>query len=167
MTGKTHTIGGIVLGVLGLKILTVSNPVYYFTGVCLGALLPDIDHQHAPISKITYPLSAIVQRYAKHRTWTHTLLFAVSVPILFNFAGLNEWFNIGLFVGILSHLVLDLFNPTGVPLFMPITKKKFRIAKIKTGGNGEIAFSVASVLVGFLLYFPQITIMLWETMIKG
>ena len=42
----------------------------------------------------------------------------------------NEWIVVGLFglsVGILSHLVMDMLNPTGVPLLLPLSKHKFRL----------------------------------------
>ena len=43
----------------------------------------------------------------------------------------------GVFLGILSHLLLDSFTIGGLPWFYPLSKKKFSLAKIKTNSRGE------------------------------
>lgn len=59
---------------------------------------------------------------------------------LFNYA------MIGLIVGIGGHLLADMLNPTGIPIFMPFFNKKFRIAKIRTGSQSESIFLVFAIL---------------------
>lgn len=41
----------------------------------------------------------------------------------------------GISIGYFSHLLLDLFNPTGVPVLYPYSKQRFSVAKIRTGSH--------------------------------
>ena len=43
----------------------------------------------------------------------------------------------GLFLGVLSHLLLDSFTIGGLPWFYPFSKKKFSLGKIKTNSKLE------------------------------
>lgn len=47
---------------------------------------------------------------------------------------------IGLWIGIILHLLADMLNPTGIPLFMPISNRKYSIGKIVTGSAAESIF---------------------------
>lgn len=59
---------------------------------------------------------------------------------LFNYA------MIGLIVGIGGHLLADMLNPTGIPIFMPFFNKKFRFARIRTGSQEESVFFIIAIL---------------------
>ncbi|MFC5560216.1 metal-dependent hydrolase [Ureibacillus thermophilus] len=60
-----------------------------------------------------------------HRGITHTLIFSIVIPLIiaviafYGLDGLSQsmmmYFSIGLFVGILSHLILDAMTKSGVP----------------------------------------------------
>lgn len=125
MDGMTHSIVGILSGV-GLSAIDIK----YSLGLgCLGlaigcyagALLPDIDTK----SKISFMLGFSLP--IKHRTITHSLLFAVLIGFIGCF--LSYGLGIGLFIGVLTHLFLDFFTGYGVPLFYPIRKRKYRIRR--------------------------------------
>jgi membrane-bound metal-dependent hydrolase YbcI (DUF457 family) len=62
---------------------------------------------------------------------------------LFNYA------MVGLIIGIGGHLLADMLNPTGIPIFMPFVNKKFRFAKIRTGSTAESIFLIFSILCLF------------------
>lgn len=67
----------------------------------------------------------------------------IAVIAFYGLDGLSQsmmmYFSIGLFVGILSHLILDAMTKSGVPLLYPFTDKTFRIGGlIKTGGKTEL-----------------------------
>ena len=108
-----------------------------------GSILPDIDHPTSTISKkftllsIPYRILQFIfgkfkstKHFVGHRGITHSLFF-LFIPIIIGlFFVTNEWIVVGLFglsVGILSHLVMDMLNPTGVPLLLPLSKHKFRL----------------------------------------
>ena len=64
---------------------------------------------------------------------------------------------IGLAIGVGLHLIADMLNPTGIPLFMPIFNHKFSIGKIVTGSKSEIVFKIFVILAflascGFAIY---------------
>lgn len=108
----------------------------------LGSLLPDIDHPTSTFSKKFFLLSLpyrilqlifgsfkATKDFVGHRGITHSALFALLfvVPIFFI---QNIWVVLALMsvaLGIVSHLIMDMLNPTGVPLLLPFMKKKFRL----------------------------------------
>lgn len=48
----------------------------------------------------------------------------------------------GAFVGELSHLFLDMLNPSGIPLLWPIIRKRISLLPIQTGGQMDRAISI-------------------------
>jgi inner membrane protein len=151
MMGKTHLIGGLALGFAAFRHLdldpNLTQFALYFGGVALGALLPDVDHHNAPISLWLFPIHRFVAKRWSHRTMTHSLIFMAVATLFVGLLSRNLLLMLGLGVGLLSHLVLDLFNPTGVPLLYPFKENKFRIAKITTGNALEQGFLVVFVIV--------------------
>lgn len=63
--------------------------------------------------------------------------------------------SIGLSIGYISHLIADMFNTKGIPLFWPVpTKLKFPLFNISTGSTGETIFMIVSIiLTACLLYY--------------
>lgn len=59
---------------------------------------------------------------------------------------------LGIFIGAISHIFLDSFNPSGTPWLLPFSKKRFKFAKLseKTGIIFDIIFTV---LVCISTYF--------------
>lgn len=122
MKGKTHVIGG--LAISGL--LLYCNKTYhlglsiasfdYITGTVLGSLLPDIDHKKSF-------LGSIIHLPIKHRTLTHSLLFLFLTSIIV--LQFNLSIALGLFLGIGSHLFLDMLpiKSKGICLFYPSKKR--------------------------------------------
>lgn len=159
MTGKTHFIGGLALGFATYHLFnfdtTLVNAVTWYGACGIGALLPDLDHHHAPISQILFPISWLIRKKWSHRTATHSILFLIITTLLIVLFTNNLFIIMGIFTGILSHLLMDMLNPTGVPLFYPFNKKKYRVAKVRTGGNTEPAALLAFCMVMFILAFPE------------
>lgn len=50
----------------------------------------------------------------------------------------------GISIGYISHLVLDMFNPTGVPMLYPYSNHKYSVAKIRTGSHEGIVSMVCN-----------------------
>ncbi|PKR76964.1 metal-dependent hydrolase [Halalkalibacillus sediminis] len=77
-----------------------------------------------------------------HRTWTHSLAF---IGILIIYLGLMEawvtvpfYLQVGLILGVASHIFGDFITKRGVPLFYPILRKSFRfLVTFRTGSPTE------------------------------
>ena len=127
-----------------------------------GALIPDIDKRKTTISSKHPFVSFFIRLFTTHRGFTHSLLALVLIAGTLYFINphitlimlsvahyapftrvfirdnihLLTWINYGIMNGYFSHIVLDMLNPDGVPLFFPLSNH-FSICKIKTGGAGE------------------------------
>lgn len=50
----------------------------------------------------------------------------------------------GVLAGELSHIFLDLLNPSGVPLFWPLTRRRISLLPLQTGGWMDRVLGVLS-----------------------
>lgn len=136
MKGTTH----LAAGLLTASILTTSIPC--IAGIAFGSLLPDID---TPTSSISHKTTGVLGCMLEHRGFTHSLAFAGITAILSPYIAL----------GVLTHIVLDMFNPSGVSVIWPI-RGKCRIAKIRTGGALDYLlgalFAIALLFVVWMRY---------------
>lgn len=174
MTAVTHSLGGITIAVFLAETCpgTYTEQGMLIGAAVIGSLLPDIDHPNSYISNRVKGLRAgvgflqwimrlmanlmpvqagnQVRSMAAHRGLAHSLLFAVLVSVL---AGMiHVRYAMGMTVGILSHLILDIFS-SGVPLFLPVLAKRICLTRIKTGGMVEWGIRALWLLVlsGLLL----------------
>jgi membrane-bound metal-dependent hydrolase YbcI (DUF457 family)/biotin carboxyl carrier protein len=86
----------------------------------LGSILPDIDTSTSNIGQLVPGFSSRIERKFGHRTITHSLLGVIflaiiSSPLIFWNSSVFAF----LLLGFLSHLILDTFNISGVPLLWP------------------------------------------------
>lgn len=92
-------------------------------------------------------LPKFINRVLGHRGFTHSILCMVCCSFLLR---IIPWYlEMILFAfcaGYLSHLILDMLNSIGVPLFYPY-KKKFRIAWISSDSPIQWVISAGAVLV--------------------
>lgn len=168
MNAKTHKAGGICAGVSTVSIL--SSPPYttnkillagtFIFGSYLGSLLPDIDHRKSTAGKKFKTASFVVNKTCGHRGATHAplinlLLFTVllSISIFFdnNIKSLYINFIYGMFVGSLSHILLDSLTIEGVPFFYPFNNKKYHLLKLKTGKNEVLIQTIIYLLTMVLI----------------
>lgn len=142
MLGKTHVAGGFAAGSLFLY-MTDTIPgeaqIPFFAACAAGALLPDICSPSSTIGRKLPILSRIFSGTFGHRTFTHSL--AVLILLWFGFEWLDwrTYIEIGLYIGIVSHLFLDALTEEGIQFLWPF---KIRIglprfAAIRTGGPFE------------------------------
>ena len=168
MNGKTHMLGGLTAIAIyyisfnskaDLSLVQNQCSLAILTGAAVfGAKLPDIDTRRSSITNKNRLLSFLIRVYTKHRgiTHSHFLLFifmTLFMPLLeLNDIYINN-FIIGFFLGYLSHLIYDMMNPKGIPLFYPVSKNHIHIAKIVTGSFEEIVFRFINLLLLiFMLY---------------
>lgn len=139
MQGKTHIYGGVCLALLltetGIYNTggSVSDVGIMLLTAGIGSLLPDIDTKTSTISH-------------KHKV--------VLIPCVMPAA-------LGISIGYLSHIVLDMFNYAGVPLFYPMDLK-ISIGKSKSGGLLDkiiciVMFGVAVCLL-FMHFQPYMSL---------
>ena len=143
MNYKTHINGGILVGLyvsLQMTNMSIVSKGVLLGGTIVGSLLPDIDHKNSYIGQKVKTVSKVINKLAGHRKLFHAplfylLLYSIALGMVtknFLLVGLN-----GLFLGILSHLVLDSFTIGGLPWFYPLSKKKFSLGKVKTNSKLE------------------------------
>jgi len=167
MVGKTHIAGGIALACVTASIcpafqfghIGVVGTALYLSGTSFGAVLSDIDTDstvsHYPVFNII-SLIARIFRIVHHRGITHSLL-AVLSSLLFGvllgtFLGSGGFlFGAGMTIGIVSHIMLDMLNPTGVQLLYPLPMK-ISLAGITTGKLGDFLVRVGCIfaIIGIL-----------------
>ena len=153
MTGKTHAAAGAFLGALAGKL--AGEPYLGLALGALGGLLPDIDHPGSWAGRRLRPLAVVLETLFGHRTVTHTLWFALALGAagLFLGAALGAvlstpaWlWALALFLGALSHLVLDACTRSGVEPLAPFLPWHPR-GPVATGGLLDYFLAAAFVLV--------------------
>ena len=155
----------------GFAVLNLS----VFGAMVVGSVLPDLDHPRGLIYHfLGFPswVRRGVCRVVGQRGVVHSLLAAVVVLalglVICILIGLDLLVSFGLFVGFLSHLVLDSLTVRGVGWLLPFSRKRVRFV-IGTGTMIERMFFfvlvVFSVVLGFPLVFEVLSMSLygWET----
>ncbi|MBQ8135650.1 MAG: metal-dependent hydrolase [Clostridia bacterium] len=128
MTGKTHLAAGITTAVF----LCCNIP--QITIVALGAVLPDIDHEKSALGHYV----PIISKHIHHRTVTHSIFFLLICSAISPYLG----------IGVLTHIILDMFNTRGIQLFWPLKKSiKVPIMSIHTGKKFESIIYVLCMLL--------------------
>jgi inner membrane protein len=156
MMGVTHiSFGALVVGVVGA---CLGEPVLGAVVGGIGAALPDIDHPGSLIGRRIKPLSVLLFELFGHRGLIHTvwaaIIFSSFLSILtaasVTYSGFSELLSINsihiftyLFLGFVSHLILDSFTPSGIRPWLPFILNgyfarfnEFR-GKIITGSSTE------------------------------
>ena len=143
MNYKTHINGGILVGLyvnLQMSNTSIISTGVFLGGAVVGSILPDIDHKNSYIGRKAKTISKAINKFAGHRKVFHAplmylLLYSISLGIINDkllLVGIK-----GLFLGVLSHLLLDSFTIGGLPWFYPLSKKKFSLGSVKTNSKVE------------------------------
>ena len=156
MTGKTHMVGGVLAAVLHNSIfeqqeVSLDNLEFLaFVGASvIGSLLADIDHPKSTIGRLFRWLSKPINKIFGRRTITHSILsvLLLLLPTAIFYLQENTYLAnifLGLTVGHVSHLLLDLLNLKGITLFYP-SKKRISLNLIKVGSYSEIISNCAMI----------------------
>lgn len=120
MNGKTHLFAGVVGGI-GIAYVLEKYQINYdlaplIASSAFGSLLPDTDIKTSLLGRYIP-----VHLFFKHRTVTHSLFFVMIIGLLSMLFQAPWTVTIGLCVGLLTHLLLDLLTPARLPyLLYPI-----------------------------------------------
>lgn len=176
MTKETHSAGGYLFAALLFNSFITTYLVDYnilyklllsiicFQFANLGSLLPDLDTKKSYMGKKCPYLSKFISKRCKHRGFTHSLLFLILLNTLLKFiiyVGENNIILIcasyGIFIGYISHIVLDLFTYEGVDLFFPLGFN-IKLSRIKTSSKIEkhIYRVIKFISINFILYYLYI-----------
>ena len=148
MMAPTHMAAGVLVG-YGVGVYTGQpfEQVALLAGLgALCALLPDIDHPNSLIRKRTGVLGWLAGGWMKHRGITHTTPAVIAVGLVAALL-LPTVAALVVFGAYASHLLLDAFTRSGVPLAWPLTWGSVRLLprplQVRTGGWREGAFMLA------------------------
>ena len=128
-------------------------------GGVIGSLLPDIDNPTGHVGKLCAPVSNIfgaIHKLQGKEVWQHRgIMHDLSVYIIgliFSYLFFLPIF--GIFLGGITHLLLDMFNPAGVPVFLGMGKVRLGYVKSndKTATYITVILCVISVLIGAFIY---------------
>lgn len=113
------------------------------SGTLLGSLLPDIDHPNSALGSKVPIISRCLNKVLGHRWATHSLVvnvpfYLILIFIVHKFSPtiiqlVITQFILGILFGVLSHLFLDSLTVSGIPLLYPISNRRFRLARLRTG----------------------------------
>jgi inner membrane protein len=177
MTGRTHdlaaitALGAVYLVLTPTQTLTLATVLVAILANQIGGIAPDIDQPTAPFWR-NLPIGGPIGRafdklLGGHRFLTHSLLGVILFgllthwllqllhPIMPTIDSQVVW--IAFMIGLISHLVMDMFTKEGVPWLLPVPIKfglpPLRQLRITTGKASE-TFVVLPGLIGinFLLY---------------
>ena len=161
--GNTHKLQGTAVGLATapLFVPSVWAGVLYVGLSTFWALMPDIDHHNSTITKLggwaTRFISWCIRLISPHRGLTHSALGIGLMTVVLAYF-LPAWVAVACAVGCLTHVVGDMLTKAGVLFWFPFSKKKTRLARIKTGGMFEkwavvpVTFVAVVVLVGNFLW---------------
>lgn len=134
---KGHLRGGIFAGIVlliltlphGFTSLTPIDALHLSVSLLIGSLLPDIDHPHSVLGRRLPFISKPLYRLCGHRSLTHSIFFLIICSLIPNLLNL-EMISTGLFIGILSHILLDLMCPGGGVAFLyPLYPYRIKLLK--------------------------------------
>lgn len=156
MTYKTHILGGVLGGLLAAQ-TTNSSEVAVIVGVStVFSLAPDIDIPNSKAGNKFGIVSKGINKAFGHRGLFHSpILYLVIAYFLRNI--LPFPILLGGLVGVGSHLFLDMFNSTGIPVLYPLSRSKISFAKIKTRSAGETFFALLLIIAIIIVVYTMIT----------
>jgi len=169
MNGNCHFVFGTALGtVIAISIDKVSGilseipassemQTLFILGGIIGGIFPDIDNPASYMGKLSVPVSTWIGNISKkfgktgknHRGILHDPAVYL-IGLILAYQHCPAW--CGFFVGCLSHLFLDMFNPSGVPFLFGV--KHLHLGKIISGSRESVIFTwicTAAVLTAGLL----------------
>ncbi len=150
MVGFTHLGFGLLMG-------TAFHSKYASILSGIGSLLPDIDANNSIINKLIHSSKKNKDKnkknrnnLLKHRGIMHSLTVPLLIYLVY-FAFMRNNLILPFIVGYISHLLLDMLTPMGVPLIAPVSNKCFKIVSgIKTASFEDYVLGIVFYLIFFI-----------------
>ncbi|HIQ50991.1 MAG TPA: metal-dependent hydrolase [Nautiliaceae bacterium] len=143
---------------------TSNLPIPFYIGLIIGSFFPDIDEPNSYIGKKLSFLSKFLRKIGlKHRTLTHSIFFPFTLFLLIILlSNLNTFFIKGFIVGAIFHIIGDAITISGVPIFYPISKKRYFLLpsflRFKVGGIAEniiiFILTLTNIVLGIKFFIP-------------
>jgi inner membrane protein len=151
---KTHFAFAVLLSLTFLHFFTV--PYYFFIPlVCLGAFIVDIDTSHSNFGRKMRPLSWFIELFFGHRGFFHSLVAAFIFLLLSIYLFRLSFLAFAPVLGYLSHIFLDCFTLSGVPVLKPFSESRLS-GHVSTGGVIEYVLFSLIVLTDFYLIYISV-----------
>lgn len=148
MMFRTHLSTSMLAGIGVAKLLSLPLSIPFYAGVALGAGLPDIDHPNSFIGKKSLGIAYLINKVFGHRGITHSLPTAAVIGgMAYYFFPLP--FTLGAITGYVVHLAGDFFSRSGIPVWAPLSDKRYR---------GPITYKTGSMTENFLLVLSTLGI---------
>lgn len=166
MQWTTHIAGGavaagvIITAYMNHDFSLGSEPAALIPGVfglaIIGGLTPDIDLKTSKMGQQAKSVSAIINFFFGHRTLFHAPIFYLLLYLVLK-APLLQYhiLMLAFTAGALSHIVLDMLNVKGIPLFYPV-KGNYHIASIKNGGLAEKTVFITLIVTSAIIELRHI-----------
>jgi len=135
LLGKTHLLSATLLGIVLIKHFSFS--LFFFSGLLLGSIFPDIDSKTSILGR----KFKFLNQFMKHRGIFHSLFMLVL--LYFILIIFSKRFALGFAIGFIFHLLLDIITKEGLnTLFFGKIK-----GPIKVGGWQENIFLIMMILI--------------------
>ena len=132
---------------LSLMLLITNKGIQFFVVLGFEHFISKI------IARLIYKLKL---KFLGKPYYLHWALYLIMIVLTCKF---DEYLNIlyiqmliGAFVGALSHIFMDSLTTVGTPWLYPITKRKFRILKLKTGKDEGLGILIALMITVVTVY---------------
>lgn len=149
MTWPTHQAGAVVAA------LALDMPPLAVFAAFLGAVLPDMADQSlsrlAPGKRMRQKMFNRIHRGNSH--WFGWWLLFFMLPLAFALPEFAREILAGFALGGLSHVMLDMFTPRGVPLLPVGPARNLAIPVCSTGKPGEYVILALLIAAGVFLLF--------------
>lgn len=177
MTGRTHDLAAftalnMVFLSAPLQTMSLATAVTAFGANFIGGLFPDIDQ---PTSDLwdNFRGGEIIGKYfckflGGHRHLSHSIVGVVLIGLIVKFflTAINPIFLVDMnvvwwsfMIGVVSHLIMDVFTKDGMPLLWPIQWKigfpPFKFLRIRTGKfvESSLVFPSLLIITAYLVFF--------------
>jgi len=135
--------------IIGLSTISLMQPIALNNPACIGAVIGAV----APDLDIITRIKGDYVYLRHHRVESHSLIgviaiaLLISLPLWFIFDGaIFHEILLGSFIGVLSHVIMDLLNSYGVALLYPLNKRKYTLNLLMIYDPVVIVLSVYIIL---------------------
>lgn len=166
MNGNCHLLFGTAVGsmcalnvgYINTIVPTIQNTpetmALFVLGGIVGSVLPDIDNSSSYVAKLCYPLGkpfSAMQKLQNKQEWQHRgVMHDLGIYLVGLFLAINYLpCLIGLFIGLISHVFLDCFNPAGVPFLFGV--KHIHLGRIRSGDKKAVTFCIILTVIVLVL----------------